>query len=354
MNNRNLKLDLLRFLGVVIIMVAHASPPFWLFQLRNFGTPLLIMASALTYAYIYKSRSIELKKFYKKRLTRLTIPIWIFLTFFFLFFYISCLLLNKEFMYTTSTIIRTYLYYDGIGFVWIFKIYLLLALITPIALKFSKSAISNLGYFFLLFSIYIIHEFTFIFSQESIPIDYKDLMNKLVLILVPYISIYFYGLRAHLLNNRQILVISFLSFLVFFVLAYLKYSEQGHFVATQKYKNPPSVYYISYAFGCINLIYLYTRNYLKLNNPVIQKGIVWLSSNSLWIYLWHIMGISVWLFIGEERVYNYFGQFGLFILKFVFIFSFGIIATYIQLFLVNKLLGITNKKIVTKTLIYLK
>ena len=58
---RNFNYDLMRLMGLLIIMVAHSSPPDWLFQLRNFGTPLLIVGSALTYAMIYENRKIHIR-----------------------------------------------------------------------------------------------------------------------------------------------------------------------------------------------------------------------------------------------------------------------------------------------------
>jgi len=59
MRERDTSLDLMRFLGVLVLMLAHAEPPGWLFQLRNFGTPLLIVASAATYAVIYRDKTLH-------------------------------------------------------------------------------------------------------------------------------------------------------------------------------------------------------------------------------------------------------------------------------------------------------
>ena len=64
---RNINYDLIRLLGLLIIMVAHSSPPGWIFQLRNFGTPLLVIGSGLTYSLIFASRKLEVKAFYKKK-----------------------------------------------------------------------------------------------------------------------------------------------------------------------------------------------------------------------------------------------------------------------------------------------
>ncbi|WP_165311481.1 acyltransferase family protein [Vibrio ziniensis] len=96
---RNLNYDLIRLLGLLTIMIAHASPPGWLFQLRNFGTPLLVVGSGLTYALIFSSRSIDVKKFYSKRFKRLIIPAWIFLTFFFVFFLGVSELIDEKYLF---------------------------------------------------------------------------------------------------------------------------------------------------------------------------------------------------------------------------------------------------------------
>ena len=118
---RNYAYDAMRFFGVLVIMIAHSNPPKWLFQLRNFGTPLLIIASALTYSYIYENKKFELKKFYRKRFVRLTIPAWIFLTFFFVSYYLISIITDSSYQFDKMTIISSYLFGYGIGYVWIFK-----------------------------------------------------------------------------------------------------------------------------------------------------------------------------------------------------------------------------------------
>ena len=63
--------------------------------------------------------------------------------------------------------------------------------------------------------------------------------------------------------------------------------ETGHFVPTQEYKEPPTLYYLSYAILFVNLTYLLCRRFMRGRNEVIE----WISANSLWIYLWHIFAL---------------------------------------------------------------
>lgn len=135
---RNHAFDAMRFFGVLIIILAHSGPPSWLFQIRNFGTPLLIISSALAHNYIYQHRSFVWKKYYKKRFKRLIIPAWIFLIIFFLSGLFICLLFDIKFPFPTKTIVYSFMFWSGIGYVWIFKVYIILALITPLSLYINN------------------------------------------------------------------------------------------------------------------------------------------------------------------------------------------------------------------------
>ncbi len=172
---RIIHLDLMRFLGVLIIMVAHANPPQWLFQLRNFGTPLLIVASALTHAYIYSTRELSLISFYKKRLFRLIVPAWTFLAFFFVAFFLAGKALNEGFPFTVSKIVSSFTFYKGIGYVWIFKVYIFLALITPAAIKIRNSKMSDAKYFLSLLGLYLVYELVLTPLMVNIPPTIKPL-----------------------------------------------------------------------------------------------------------------------------------------------------------------------------------
>lgn len=119
MKERNLSFDVFRLVGLFLIMLAHSSPPEWLFQLRNFDVPLLILASGVTYAYLYGGR-IDAVSFYKRRIPKLLIPAWTFLTLFFVLLYIASSLFSLSFPFSISEVYRSYIFRGGIGFVWVF------------------------------------------------------------------------------------------------------------------------------------------------------------------------------------------------------------------------------------------
>ncbi|SFK21637.1 hypothetical protein SAMN04488079_106193 [Methylophaga sulfidovorans] len=46
---RDHRIDLLRFIGLSMIIFAHVGPPSILFQLRNFDVPLMVLISGMSY-----------------------------------------------------------------------------------------------------------------------------------------------------------------------------------------------------------------------------------------------------------------------------------------------------------------
>jgi peptidoglycan/LPS O-acetylase OafA/YrhL len=306
-------------------MIAHASPPGWLFQLRNFGTPLLVVGSGLTYALIFSSRSIDIKTFYSRRLKRLIIPVWIFLSFFFLFYIGVSEVSGKEYPFGRNQILGSYLFMGGIGFVWVFKIYLMLSLITPLAVYLNKHVKNDLLYFGSLIAIYCSYELINHMVQPYLSGVTDTIFNSVVFILLPYSILYFFSFRMAKLTRINILICSLFSFALFLTLVYLKYTETGSFVATQNFKYPPTIYYLSYAFFALTMVYLIMTKVNIVNKHIINR-VTWLSSNSLWIYLWHIFAFYVWQYLAPSPA----GNMALFLTKTVFLFGIGIVLTMLQ------------------------
>jgi peptidoglycan/LPS O-acetylase OafA/YrhL len=343
MTTRNINLDIMRLLGLGIIMLAHSFPPDWLFQLRNFGTPLLIIASALTYAYIYSNRELDTKSFLKKRIVRLIVPLYIFLSFFFCFFSIAGVLLGFDTEFDLKKIVFSYLMINGIGFVWIFKVYLMLTILTPISLYIMKSKIKNHWLFFFLASLYILYELIYNLFPWGGNKYLDDILKYIILLMIPYSLLYIYGMKLNTFTKRRVLLIAFTSFLIFVVGAVYLYLETGSFVPTQEYKYPPRLYYLSYAFFAIHIIYFFIMR-LNINSELSNKVILFLSKNSLWIYLWHIFAFYIWQFTFPNLEYGL----GLSLLMMVYLFLFGICMSYLQITLIKRLLKTPRSEMVNR------
>lgn len=245
--------------------------------------------------------------------------------------------------FSTMTIINSYNLFSGIGFVWIFKVYIILALITPFGLKLCYSKISNRKYFISLILVYLLYEISMHLFFDKIPESLKELVSQFFLVIIPYSCLFFYGLRLNSIGDKNIRIIIVTSLLIFSGLVLQKYFELDRFIPTQYYKYPPTLYYLSYAFFCINLIYYLFMKYIELSNEKFKNLVVWLSTNSLWIYLWHIFAYYLWEFFLEELISTEsFGSFGKFLIKTCFLLTFGIAMTAIQIDRVNKLIVKSN------------
>ena len=258
--------------------------------------------------------------------------------FFFFSFYVSSVIVEEDFPFSYSDIFKSYSFYSGIGFVWILKVYIILALITPLGLSLSKSSMSGKSYFVSITIVYVIYELGIYLFFDSIPLELREFASNIFLVVVPYLAIYFYGLRAHTLNDKTLLFVVFFSLLVSVVLVIEKRITCGFFVPTQQHKFPPTLYYLAYAFFCVNLIYYVVDRHLTLIKIRVVKSITWLSSNSLWIYLWHIMAFYLWFFFAEDFVNSHTGHFAKFFTKALFLLLFGVALTYVQTKLVDNLL----------------
>ena len=181
----------MRFIGLLIIMLAHAQPPDWLFQLRKFGTPLLIVASALPISKIYKKRPLNIKEFYQKRLVKLTVPSWIFLTFYFSFLYVGYSVFGNgaAYPYSLRTILKSYMYrVGGIEYLLILRVYIFLALLTPFALhlKASESQMKLSTYVKILFTSYLVYELMVSITHLIVPVTLSKSIDAHLFTLLAY------------------------------------------------------------------------------------------------------------------------------------------------------------------------
>lgn len=131
MAERNISIDYLRFIGLSLIILAHVNPPALLFNIRCFDVPLMLLVSGLAYS----GRKVDFSfQFLSHRFTRLVVPVYIFLT---SYFSATTILAYAgiDFGIRKEHIIGSYLLTDGIGFVWIIRVFLLIALLTPLLIK---------------------------------------------------------------------------------------------------------------------------------------------------------------------------------------------------------------------------
>ena len=91
---RDTTIDIMRVIGIMLIILAHVSPPEFLFQLRTFDVPMMIFISGMSY-YVASKKDVKIVPYVKSRFRRLVVPAWIFIT----LFYITIYVFNPEKFY---------------------------------------------------------------------------------------------------------------------------------------------------------------------------------------------------------------------------------------------------------------
>ena len=281
-------IDFLKFIGLTGIIIAHTGPPNWVFMLRNFDVPLMVILSSIlasrSFAKYSETRSSAID-YYVSRIKRLVIPTWIFLVFYFSYSFVVTGQRASTKYYVDSFLLTRY----GIGYVWIILIYLYSAMLTPI---FARLKLSRKG-FIIVCATYILYEIAYFYKLGLNGSGFiKDFIDTTFYYIIPYGVLTYLGYNYFKMKNRTKLIIALVSFIVFISLAVYYQSALGSFQLVQIAKYPPRIYYLGYGIGCsFALLILCKKKHLKLyENRVIR----FISSHSMWIYLWHILILDIY------------------------------------------------------------
>lgn len=318
---RDERIDILKALGVAMIILAHVNPPAFIFQLRNFDVPLMVLISGMSFGLSYKNEGFL--GYMWKRVKRLVFPVWIFLT-----AYFGCIaifdLQIESLAY--STLLQSYLLVGGIGYVWIIKVFLLVALVSPVIYHYNKNTKSTRTYLISILGAFFLYEIISIVSQPYFSSGMAKNLTQITHYIVPYSLVFAIGLRMPIMNMRTVIFCAGISCLIFVGLFSYFWWLHGHIVLTQAHKYPPTIYYFSYAIFMSFLAWILVPcaekmiSYFKL----VKLAVMFIAENSIWIYLWHIPLIKL--------VHT-----GL-VLKYVIVFVLAALSTLIQVWLVKNIL----------------
>ncbi len=304
-----------------MIIFAHVDPPGILFQLRNFDVPLMILVSAMSFGLSYKINE-PYQSYVWKRIKRLVFPVWIFLSFYFL----ALLALdpgNQEL--TTNTVITSFALLEGIGYVWVIRVFLLVALISPFIFVWHQHTTSENKYYGTLAVCLLLYELIRYFAMPYIWQGAGEIVSAVLLYVISYGILFAIGLRMAQTDRHQLYVIAGVSLGIFAIAGMGLFLVNGEFTPTQSLKYPPSIYYFSYALFVSSLLWIYSEKIERLFEKMNIKNVVlFIASNSIWIYLWHIPLI--------KNIHTHY------VLKFFIVYLAAVAITYIQTSLVSHLL----------------
>lgn len=281
---RDEKLDVLRFIGLAMIILAHINPPYWIFQLRNFDVPLMVMISGVAFGLSYKGEVYSL--YLWRRIKRLLFPTWLFLTAYFSVMYITDF---PKPLPSIEKVSESYLLLEGIGYVWIIRVFLLVAVVAPFILAFNNKRKSNLSYFSSMLAIYIGYEILVYAWQPLASTMAGIFIENTIFYVVPYAIVFSLGLRFAALPSCQLIAPALIFGAIFFIMAAGLFLHSEGVVYTQAFKYPPQLYYLSYAMAVSFALWFVVDLLMPyIKGMLVYPFIEFIARNSLWAYLWHI------------------------------------------------------------------
>jgi hypothetical protein len=315
---RDDRIDILRFIGLSMIILAHVDPPGLLFQFRNFDVPLMVLVSAMSFSLSYKANE-PYPAYVWKRIKRLVFPVWSFLSVYFLtiaFFNPG----SDELGFTT--VITSYSLLEGIGYVWIIRVFLLVALISPLLFRWHQNTSRDSRYFALLALGFLAYECLRYCSLPYIQSGAGELVAAVLLYLIAYGLIFAIGLRISRLSTGLLYALALLSLAICLLAGIWLFFLHGEFIPTQSLKYPPSVYYFSYAVFISILLWTHSAGIDRsIERLKLKPLVLFIARNSIWVYLWHIPLIKT---VNAH-----------FLLKYLIAFSVAVAITYAQVKLVG-------------------
>lgn len=311
---RDQRIDLLRFIGLSLIIFAHTSPPSSLFQIRNFDVPLMVILSGVSFSLSgVKSNYFE---YVFGRFKRLVLPVWFFLS---LFFMCSSFF---GFDFEFKTIIGSFLLVGGIGYVWIIKVFFGVAILSPVLMRISGVIKNNVLFFLFIVVLFFASELIRFISLNALHGFHLKFAMLTYLDLIPYSILFLVGVRFLGFTKNQILL-GFSLFLFLFVVSGVYYSflSDWEFISTQNNKYPVGLYYVSYSLLCVFIIWYFIAD----KNIKISKLIGFIASNTIWIYLWHIPFVFV-----VNKLYP-----GKWLSNYLFIYLGALVVAYLQVIFIR-------------------
>lgn len=363
-SGRDLKFDFLKAVGIISIILAHTIPKdeTFIYQLRNFDVPLMVIVSGALFWQTSADKNYSLLDYLKKRCYRLLLPTWIFLLFFFVAAYFISKLQGVSYPFFPKEIFYSFtLLIGGIGYVWIIRVFLLMAVIAPFLLSIRRRLAKNSLFFLVILGAYLAYELL-LFLMNQMPItevrsllDFlfqrvfiSLLLSQILLLLIPYGCLFAFGMTITQIREKSLAFVMLIFFGIFVSLAVAYGNANGSFVLTQYYKYPPRLYYLSYSIFMSLLLYLLAGSIFtatrKINLRInlchklgLDKFIIFLSSSSLWIYLWHVFMLYYWRIL--------FSQFNLrqnLIPPFFVVAGFSILIVFCQKFILSLIIAKVN------------
>ena len=288
LQQRDPSIDLLRFIGLTMIILAHiglSRSTSLLFQLRSFDVPLMVFTSGL--AFSGKNVGSYLP-FIGKRTLRLIVPVYIFVA--------AYILLNPILSgwglvenYSAEKIAGTFMLRlnPSIGYVWIIRVFLIVMLVTPLLIKMDKALKND---WVCLGAIAAVLAAQHLLVGWLKPMKPGWFIQDWVLYICGYSAVFMWGLRARKASPAASCVALLMLAAVLCFCGYGMYEEHGTLMKLQATKYPPQLYFLVWGMFISGILWFTRKWWTKVMD---NRLFTFIGQNTIWIYLWHIPFVNI-------------------------------------------------------------
>ncbi|MES1038120.1 acyltransferase family protein [Peribacillus simplex] len=320
--DRDLRIDALRFVGTMLVILAHVGAPNWIQNIRTFDVVMLVLISGMS---INKSR--DTKKYFNylfRRLKKMVFPLYIVLTIIFVInFVMSSLFGISSTGLDFNIILESYLLLDGIGYVWVVRVFLCVALVAPFFPRLFKNR-SSVGFISIVVISYILYSTIGILLTDN-PYWLFDFFFMQI---VPYILIAAIGYKIYI-NKEMTKLMLLVSIIGLFGIT-ITNIILNQSILPDSYKYPPQLQYLFYGLFISLLLFLIVDKFKSVEKFFASKFINFVSINSYDIYLYHILTIFIYNALKKLLGFNISNEY---IVKYVFVLSIAIVLVIIKNYL---------------------
>lgn len=253
-------------------------PPYIVLNLRCFDVPLMLFVSGLVYAGREADYSC---RFFIHRAMRLLIPVYIFLTGYFVLAFALKYLFSIDFGITVKHVVGSYLLMDGIGYVWIIRVFLMVSILTPFLISLNKSIKKEWIFCLLIVLLTLIQEIMIRFGVGMNVVLVRDFIYYCI----GYSLLFLLGLRVAKKDIKSVGGYAILFIGLFVIYAVYLCLTGGGIISMNNYKYPPRGYFLIYGALASLICYLAVSRVCCLHK---SKIISFIGMNTIWIYLYHI------------------------------------------------------------------
>ena len=286
MKKRLPEIDDIRGISIILMILIHTNVYFlsnkisyYTLEFSQFAVVAFIFCSA--YLFYLKQQIYRWSNFFVhlgRRIKRLVIPYYCFFAVYYLF-----LLLKEPKKLTLPYLIQNMFVIGGLDFNWLVLLFIELAILMPfISYLFERKKV----WFYVYSAIAIISSLVFL---KYTPLPYYRFIMWLPWSLI---LIYTYIFDRIKKQTKLFLLITIISFMLYYLLSQFVLKPLGHSLFMYDNKYPPNIYHLTYGIFCVNGIYMLSQ-WRLFSNYAAQTIIHFFSTNSYTIFFIHILVIYI-------------------------------------------------------------